>query len=251
MVTIFVHVKKTYRKTSRFQYGQRRTADTVQQKLFWQCSSYIAAFLFTWPLVMIGMLLIGAKGKIQYWFGLLLFMLAPFQGFVNALVYFRPRFGKFASLLCGRYDRNDRRATFTPNTPGEEKQPEDIDTQTPVHTAAIRTEDEEEAIAVADSKPPDAAAPDTLAAPPRPRRNRRLRRKSLDLIVDPAIQFARDSTRFDSAILSAGVSAGVSVSSDDSFDDNASEPFQTSSNHEIEPPTLIRQISMPAMKIFS
>jgi len=94
MVSIYFSVRTKTRRSSTYQYGTSRST-TVQEKVFWQSLSYVIAFMITWPTIMVGALVAGAKGNLPYWFGLLLSLIAPFQGFINAVVYFRPRIGLF------------------------------------------------------------------------------------------------------------------------------------------------------------
>ena len=96
MLQVYLTVRKQYRKSS----GNRHNA-TVQEKVFWQSVSYLVAFLISWPIVLVGAIRVGQTGFLPYAFGMTLVILGPLQGFINSVVYFRPRFGGWFEQLIG------------------------------------------------------------------------------------------------------------------------------------------------------
>ena len=94
MTMIYLRVRSNYMKSLRYRYNDERSSKTsTQRRVFWQSLSYVAAFAVSWPIVMVGVIMGGIQGWLPLSFGMLLALLAPLQGFINALVYFRPRIG--------------------------------------------------------------------------------------------------------------------------------------------------------------
>jgi hypothetical protein len=63
--------------------------EMMERKTFWQALFYLGAFYLTWPILLASQLSLDAQ--IIYPFMLVVSILAPLQGFLNFLVYARPR----------------------------------------------------------------------------------------------------------------------------------------------------------------
>jgi hypothetical protein len=64
----------------------------LERQTFWQTIFYLGAFYLMWPILLASQL--SEDGQLVYPFMLVVFTLAPLQGFLNFLVYARPRFKK-------------------------------------------------------------------------------------------------------------------------------------------------------------
>ena len=95
--------------------------------MFWQAVFYLVAVYFCWP-ILLGSFTIKHFDEKHYPFYVVFFICAPLQGFLNALVYFRPRVVKTIR------DRRRQRASNIPNTsltdPSREI-PEELPTELP------------------------------------------------------------------------------------------------------------------------
>ena len=87
LFTLYWKVREQCLKMSKFHYGKV----SIQQKVFVQSVSYLVAFLVAWPVIVVSSLQSGVQGPLPYWQTVLTVLLSPCQGFMNALVYFRPR----------------------------------------------------------------------------------------------------------------------------------------------------------------
>lgn len=76
------------RRLSVRQQEDKGALDRSQRAVFWQSLTYLAAFYVSWPLYMAGNL---DRMADHYGFYLTVFVMAPLQGFWNAIVYFRAR----------------------------------------------------------------------------------------------------------------------------------------------------------------
>ena len=109
MIYIWWHVRKQSRKSKKWR--QKGSGGGVLGKLesqvMWQAIFYLSAFWFTWPLFLLGVakpsILSGPGG---YAFAVVCFLLAPMQGLLNGLIYFRPRLTK---MIETRRKSNQRR----------------------------------------------------------------------------------------------------------------------------------------------
>jgi hypothetical protein len=73
-----------------FQPRRRQTAiQKMERQTFWQALFYLGAFYLTWPILLAANFSKRAQGS--YGFMLLVIILGPLQGFLNFLVYARPR----------------------------------------------------------------------------------------------------------------------------------------------------------------
>jgi len=94
MIRIYLSVREKSMKSSKYLFSDS-SSRSVQVRVLWQSLSYLAAFMTTWPIIMVGTLLASMNGELPYWFTTVIIALAPIQGFVNALVYFQPRISLF------------------------------------------------------------------------------------------------------------------------------------------------------------
>eukprot|EP00545_Synedropsis_sp_CCMP1620_P007309 CAMPEP_0119026362 /NCGR_PEP_ID=MMETSP1176-20130426/35304_1 /TAXON_ID=265551 /ORGANISM="Synedropsis recta cf, Strain CCMP1620" /LENGTH=413 /DNA_ID=CAMNT_0006982055 /DNA_START=184 /DNA_END=1425 /DNA_ORIENTATION=- len=68
---------------------RKATRDKLQREVFWQCFSYAAVFGITWPLWAVGKVH-ASQYDLPIGFWIVFFVVAPLQGFNNAICYFRP-----------------------------------------------------------------------------------------------------------------------------------------------------------------
>ena len=73
--------------------GPKTAMDRMESKTFWQAVAFLGAFYLTWPIVMVATLRPEVAGVFP--FMVIAFTLAPLQGFLNFLVYARPRFQQY------------------------------------------------------------------------------------------------------------------------------------------------------------
>jgi hypothetical protein len=69
--------------------GPQTAIQTMERQVFWQALFYLGAFYLAWPILLASNLNEEAGGV--YPFMIATFTLAPMQGFLNFLVYARPR----------------------------------------------------------------------------------------------------------------------------------------------------------------
>ena len=70
----------------------------IEREVFWQSVFYLGALYLTWPLLVVGYLDPLSFGKNEFYFYLTLYTLIPAQGTMNSIVYFRPRFWRWAEM---------------------------------------------------------------------------------------------------------------------------------------------------------
>jgi len=98
LLQVLFHVKKTetnaakWRKTARSSIVYRNTTQVLKQNQL-----YFASFFVTWFLPSIARSMQAAGKEVPSWFVVVCGTVIPFQGFFNAIVYFRLRFQR-----CGR-----------------------------------------------------------------------------------------------------------------------------------------------------
>lgn len=87
MVSVYWKVRRQFGRAAKYLYG----AGSMHEKVLWQSVSYVMAFLVAWPIIVAVVFHTGMAGSIPYWEVALLATVGPLQGFMNAVVYFRPR----------------------------------------------------------------------------------------------------------------------------------------------------------------
>ena len=112
MFNLYWSVRMQYNKSSKYNYGTRGSCTknannnnnnkmrSIHAKVLWTSLSYMLAFLVAWPIVVASTLLTGLDGSLPYWGVVLLLLFAPLQGFINAVMYFRPRI--ISCTFCAR-----------------------------------------------------------------------------------------------------------------------------------------------------
>jgi hypothetical protein len=73
----------------RLQYNRQSSIQIMERQTFWQALFYLGAFYVTWPFLLASQLIQSAQEI--YPFTLVVLILGPLQGFLNFLVYARPR----------------------------------------------------------------------------------------------------------------------------------------------------------------
>jgi hypothetical protein len=73
----------------RLEKKRETVIEMMERKTFWQALFYLGAFYLTWPILLASQL--SSDAQSIYPFMLVVFILAPLQGFLNFLVYARPR----------------------------------------------------------------------------------------------------------------------------------------------------------------
>jgi hypothetical protein len=108
MLTIyfgFYHELRHKKRELEFSEKHKKMTEVV----FLQSTLYLLAFLTTWPVILAGTLKSGIDGALPYGFGFMLVTVAPLQGLVNALVYFRARtFSRYQAILLIKDARGDK-----------------------------------------------------------------------------------------------------------------------------------------------
>ena len=67
-------------------------AQKMERAVFWQAVFYVCAFFVSWPVYVVGQL--NGDGQ-SYGLWIAIAVLTPLQGFMNSLVYFRPRYVQY------------------------------------------------------------------------------------------------------------------------------------------------------------
>jgi hypothetical protein len=95
------------------QSRRRETGEMVIQKMerrtFWQALFYLGAFYLTWPILLAPPFIQNGREEDKYPYTLTVLMLASLQGFLNFLVYARPRILKrIQALRLGHQTSQDK-----------------------------------------------------------------------------------------------------------------------------------------------
>ncbi|CAB9504802.1 expressed unknown protein [Seminavis robusta] len=88
LLKVYCNVRQ--RATSSAQWSISGSANTLEKQVFWQCISYMLAFYISWPILFsVYLFSVDVNGPLGL--TLIVAFLAPLQGFMNALVYLRPK----------------------------------------------------------------------------------------------------------------------------------------------------------------
>lgn len=102
LVVIYLKVKAQMSRSERWRFSRHQSSVATQQSsavksmrqrlekdVFLQCISYACAFCASWPILALAEIQ-ATNFDFPYWFWILVCILAPLQGFNNAICYFRP-----------------------------------------------------------------------------------------------------------------------------------------------------------------
>lgn len=123
MLSTVQYVVSVERKARKFQ-ASTGTGTSYSRRVATQASCYLAVYFITWTPMVTVRLIQFAGGTTPQWLLLLAALFTPFQGFLNCLVYFRPRYlnqrKNYPQMNCyNSICKFFRFAAQTPSTPTE------------------------------------------------------------------------------------------------------------------------------------
>ncbi|KAL7541973.1 hypothetical protein ACHAXR_011392 [Thalassiosira sp. AJA248-18] len=92
MSVIYFHIRRQENRQSR--WSRRGGFQSVSDSVRWQAFRYVGAFFLTWIFLTIVRIFNAVNRTAPFWILLLAFTLMPMQGFLNYLIYIRPRYAK-------------------------------------------------------------------------------------------------------------------------------------------------------------
>lgn len=109
--------KRSWFKPSKSSQGSGPStgaSNKMETAVFWQCLFFLLAFYVTWPFYFASQFVFTSG---SYWFWIAVVFFSPLQGFLNALVYARPRISRYIQQKRQeRVKRKQRALTDAANT---------------------------------------------------------------------------------------------------------------------------------------
>ena len=91
LVAVFGWIAYSLHAKAASRYAKSENCAKLTRLVFWQSTWNVLCFSLTWPALLSGWVTSGRDGSLPFSLVLLIALVAPLQGFVSAVIYFKPR----------------------------------------------------------------------------------------------------------------------------------------------------------------